>query len=271
VKLAAITGRLRRAAHELAGTPVTEAPPAKAVSPRPKAPDPAKLAYDFAVAALGATRPLTFVQVGANDGVTGDPVRDLVLRYGERAILIEPQPGLMDALRSAYATFTGKLEVLPIAIGASQGTLMLYRLAPSAEDAYQKAVGRPSSALASFDRDALHRKIAKRLQMSGERASSVIEQLPCPMLPLSDVLQKHNVEHIDVLQVDCEGYDVEVIKSLGVARPTIINFEHHLLTAEAWAEWETWAREGGYGYVRGKADCLAVRGATPGSYASSTV
>jgi hypothetical protein len=35
-----------------------------------------------------------FIQIGANNGMTGDPIRKYILKYHWRGILVEPQPDI---------------------------------------------------------------------------------------------------------------------------------------------------------------------------------
>jgi hypothetical protein len=68
------------------------------------------------------------VQVGANDGKTGDPVYGLIREYADRALLIEPQPWLIDALKENYSDFSGHLVIENIAISNKNSTLYLFVL-----------------------------------------------------------------------------------------------------------------------------------------------
>ena len=45
---------------------------------------------------------LTFVQVGAFDGVTGDPLRKYIEKCGWRGVVVEPQAQAVDQLRELY-------------------------------------------------------------------------------------------------------------------------------------------------------------------------
>jgi len=54
----------------------------------------------------------------------------------------------------------------------------------------------------------------------------VKEKVPC--ISLNDLLKKHQVAKIDLLQIDTEGHDSEIILNLDfkVIKPKIIHFEH---------------------------------------------
>lgn len=209
--------------------------------------------------ALGQTQNLSFVQVGANDGKSCDPVYKHILNHGSKAILIEPQPWLIDSIRCNYSAFTGQLSIQNIAIGAKQGELIIYTLKREYWDAYEKKVGRPPHPIFSSIKEQVLKRIAPRLGIDRKAAEAAIEELRVPMKPLHDVITEHAWDHVDVLQVDCEGLDVDVIKSLGHYRPTVIHFESMNLERSQWKDWEEWSRSENYGYVRGRKDTLAVR------------
>lgn len=44
-----------------------------------------------------------FRQIGANDGVLGDPLHDSVLRHKLTGLLVEPLPNLCERLKANYA------------------------------------------------------------------------------------------------------------------------------------------------------------------------
>src|SRR3954468_10330611 len=50
----------------------------------------------------GAYSDVAFLQIGANDGVTGDPIRAFVTRYGWHGVCLEPQPEAFARLQATY-------------------------------------------------------------------------------------------------------------------------------------------------------------------------
>ena len=215
---------------------------------------------DLVLPALGAVRPFSVVQVGANDGKQGDPIHRHVLAHGARALLIETQPWLIEALRENYAAFTGDLVVENIAIGPEHGTLTLHILRQEFWDDYTARVGRSPTPIFSPDRAQVLRRVAPRLGLSREEAESRLDTLEVAMEPLSEVIARHGFGNPDVLQIDCEGWDVQVILSLGDCRPALINFESFNLSAEDWKTFLGWSKRNGYGFIQGRSDTLAIRG-----------
>lgn len=190
---------------------------------------------DISIAALGAQRKLNFVQVGANDGKSGDPIHRSVMRYGARALLIEPQPWLIERLRENYAEFTGELVVENVAIGPEPGTITLHVLKQDLWAEYRERVGREPDQIVSSNRGLVVPKIRKRLALDLDQAEASVERLDVPMVPLSALIVQYGFCDVDVLQIDCEGWDFQVIRSLGACRPAVINFESNKLSSEDWS------------------------------------
>ena len=204
---------------------------------------------------------LQVVQVGANDGLEGDPVNHLIHRYAAKALLIEPIPQLIDKLKKAYDNYNGQLIIENAAIGTGDGHFHLNILDPKYWDEYVGKVGRHPTAISSIYPEPLVKKIATRLDVGQEEAQRRVISIECPQYTLSAALEKYAFSNVDLLQVDCEGYDIEVIMSLGDHRPRLINFESFNLDSKDWSRWKNWAKDNGYGWIQGPMDTLAILGA----------
>lgn len=214
---------------------------------------------DLAIASAGAFKRLKFVQVGANDGKTGDPIHNAVLAYADSALLIEPQSWLIDGLRSNYSSFAGNLVIENIAIGTAPGEMELHILDEVHWPEYIKRTGRHPSPIFSPCREQVLRRVSARLELDSESVEAAVIPVPVPVEPLSSLLEKHDFTDVDILQIDCEGWDYEVIKSLGDVRPPIINFESANLSETDWNSFVDWSIQNGYGYIRTGMDTLALR------------
>ena len=73
-------------------------------------------------------------------------------------------------------------------------------------------------------------------------------------------MDKYNFKEIDLLQIDAEGYDFQIINSLGDITPKIIHFESFDLTAKDWVNFKHYCDRKGYGFIQGKQDTLAIYG-----------
>jgi FkbM family methyltransferase len=149
---------------------------------------------------------LTFMQIGAYDGVGDDDLRELVARYGLRGVLIEPQPAAYCRLQQTYRD-QPQVALLPVAIAESEGVRALYCRR-----------GRATMA-ASFDR--------RHLIRHGIPDTEIItHQVACHTV--ESALRAAGFDHVDLIQIDAEGFDWPIIRSIDFSRlpPAIIRFEY---------------------------------------------
>jgi FkbM family methyltransferase len=164
-----------------------------------------------------------YLQVGAFDGVSGDPVYPLIERHGLKGVLVEPQRDAFARLQSNYARFDG-FTFVNAAISDQDGSLTLYRIKPEAQGPYWL------HQIASLDRNVLMQH-ADRVP----NLESLIEAERVRTITFATLLKETGVERIDLLQIDAEGYDAELLRLFDIParRPAIVRFEHtHLSVAD---------------------------------------
>ncbi len=160
-----------------------------------------------------------FVQIGANDGLSFDPIRGYVEEFHWRGLLVEPQPRIFSKLVQNYREYP-QLIFENAAIGPTDGVATLY--------AFSEDSGLPEHAtmLASFRRDVL--------EANGHGYAGRIEEIKVPTLTFRSLLNKHSIKKVDFLQIDTEGFDYEVLKMVDfqLIKPALIHFENNFLTAD---------------------------------------
>lgn len=164
-----------------------------------------------------------YLQVGAFDGVSGDPIRPLIEKHRLRGILVEPQRDAFERLKVNYSRFGPEAFVfINAAIADHDGTAPLYRIKPEArgpEWLHQ---------IASFDRNVVlrHSQVVPNLE-------SFIETENVRCVTFATLFEQTGIRRVDMLQVDAEGYDHEVLRlfEIPTRRPAIIRFEHKHLNA----------------------------------------
>jgi FkbM family methyltransferase len=192
-----------------------------------------------------------YLQIGAFDGIAGDPIYPLIERHGLRGLLVEPQRQAFEQLRANYARFGEERFVfINAAIGAENGTATLYRLRPT-EHAPEWL-----PQLASFDRAVLlsHGHLIPNIE-------SLIEADPVRCLTFPALFAEAGIERVDLLQVDAEGYDAEILRlfDLTARRPPIVRFEHKHLSRGAHEAAIEELLDLGYRVAIGDGDTLAYR------------
>jgi FkbM family methyltransferase len=167
------------------------------------------------VVARRAGRPLTFVQIGANDGVIWDPIHQVVQAAGWSGVLVEPLPVMFERLVANYAGVPG-LAFENAAVGTADGTSTMYSVEPRPGDPYWVEL------TASFDLAT----IVSHGDLAG--VEERIVEVPVASLTLPTLVSRHGLVSIDVMIVDVEGYDYEILKQIDFSSswaPTFIIYE----------------------------------------------
>jgi FkbM family methyltransferase len=161
-----------------------------------------------------------FLQVGANDGVTFDPIFPLVEKHSLNGTLVEPQLDSYNTLKDNYARFGGSTFLfVNAAIAAKDGALPFYRIR------MEPKVPSRLSGIASFDRSVL----MKHKASSGlPDFDSLIEANSVRCVSFSSLFNELSLPHVDLLQIDAEGYDSHILHQFDLAhrKPAIVRFEH---------------------------------------------
>lgn len=181
-------------------------------------------------------RPLRIVQIGANDGVTSDPLASFLETMGRHvhALRIEPHPAVFELLKELHLGQAG-VTLLNVAIDESPGTMDLFFLREDDWDRYRSVSGYNPTGITSTSRQHVAEHVARALKLSSIEADALIDSVSVRCMPLSDALRESDFgTPVDVLQVDAEGLDDRIILSsnvddLGFA---LINYEVKHLTDE---------------------------------------
>ena len=175
----------------------------------------------------------TFVQIGAYDGQTSDPVNEYVLTGKMNCLLVEPIETSFHKLRKFYDG-TPNIHLIQAAIGHSNGSTIMFKVRQTSQN-----YSIPRGGLASFEKAHLLRHGIKEED---------IETVNVPCLTLKSLLAKFHLTEIDIMQIDTEGFDAEIVKmALAMDKtPDCINFENSNLSLENKTEIYDLLTKGGY-------------------------
>lgn len=189
-----------------------------------------------------------FVQVGAYDGVSTDPLRKYIRRCRWRGVMLEPQPGPAARLRELYSAWPD-IAVVNAAVDNSAGVRSLFVL--TGEDLPAWAGG-----MASFDRNHLLRH-----DYAVPGIEAMIRELKVDCVSFTDVLDLLPPGRLDLLQIDAEGADGRILSHFPFDRikPAIVQWESKNMTRAEQEETLGRLCQEGYKVARsGTEDCLAV-------------
>ena len=182
-----------------------------------------------------------FVQIGANDGVSFDFLYDFVITRQSTGLVIEPVKDYFEDLVRNYKDYP-KISKINMAVHFSEKSKPIYKIKDSSKHKYPEWV----KGIASFDE--LHHQKLKiaREDMEAENVSTDT---------LMNLLSNfYPYQKIDYLQIDTEGYDLEVLKMIdfSIFKPSIIKYEHvNLEKKELVVSKELLSKEGYILYKRG--------------------
>jgi len=190
-----------------------------------------------------------FVQIGAMDGVTDDPIHDLVLKYGWRGLLVEPIRDHFETLQKTYAGVEG-LAFENAAITDKTGPGTMYRV--PTQTVRDMKLHPWALQASSFHLD--------RSDLGNDEMKPHLVQETVACLTLPDLLAKHNVTELQVLQMDTEGYDFPILNQLDFRRfrPKIINLEIVNMTKQELGRCKRLLDDHGYHYTKVGYDLLSV-------------
>lgn len=180
------------------------------------------------IAELLLTRPeARFVQIGAHDGASGDPLHAFIKSGRLRGLLVEAQPEVYARLRQTYAQTAG-LTMLNLVVSTSETapSVLFYRIKP---EFHAQIPG--ADQLSGLTPRVIERALRGRFS----NIDAMIETVDLPAAPLMRMLAEHAMLKANILCIDAEGSDAAILASIDFARfkPAIIHYEWcHLPLAE---------------------------------------
>lgn len=206
--------------------------------------------------------PVTFLQIGANDGFINDPLHIFIKRDNWRGVLLEPLPDVFDEYLSRLHRKRPEITAINAALDRSDGTRPFYRLSISRE--------RWAHGLSSFDRGVLEKKLRdgsmeRNMRREGVTLPDNLDECiladEVPTISPETLLKKFEGVEPDLLVIDTEGYDYEILKMLDLDRisPEVIIYEEMLFDEKTAAECRGYLGSHGYSCRSIRRDVLAVK------------
>ena len=173
----------------------------------------------------------TVVQIGASDGYTSDDTTYILSSYPWKVVLVEPIPKLYEELKEntknrenyfyeqcAITENDGEVEMLTI-----PSEIILN------EEIHPGYKGM-SCVFSSKHNNLGNSKYERDIEIREKYGT----QIKVPSMTLSSLMNKHNLDSIDVFLCDAEGYDYDIFKQidLNTHKPKFIRLEHMNLSEE---------------------------------------
>lgn len=175
-----------------------------------------------------------FVNVGANDGVMNDPIYPFVAKYGWRGIAIEPVPHVFAQLSANYRNLAG-VTLEQVAIAESPRPFWFVRPGSGSEEFAVQQIGslkkdyvydslrrlrfmpNPGPGYADVEPELVH-TAHEGGPLVVEDVDTFVEEIEVECVAFNALMERHAVDHIDFLNIDAEGCDYEVLRSIDFDR-----------------------------------------------------
>lgn len=164
------------------------------------------LLIDDVLKKYAGSQPVCFVEIGANDGIRGDHLNYWIQNFGWTGLMCEPLKVEFSVLEKLYSS-NPNIHTENVAIHSFLKELTLY--VPKLEKR------RGTASIFKKNRNIWRHR--KRL-----------EKITAPCCTAQSLIDKHSLNQFKVLQIDVEGAELEVLKSIDLNKncPDIINYEH---------------------------------------------
>lgn len=197
-----------------------------------------------------------FIEMGANDGKTNDPLYPYIVKHGLRGVVVEPQPDVYDLLVETYKD-QPQVTCVHGAIAEETGVRPFYTAKESVKttENYSRVTG-----LGTLNRDVLVKTLKNKLP-KGTDVSTCIQVSNIEAITFDDLCTRLSVKRVDYIQSDCEGYDYEILRTIDLKKhtPKIINFESGHLSDQDRKACEGMLENAGYQWFRHGIDTCAYR------------
>lgn len=166
-------------------------------------------------------KPFSFVQVGANDGVSFDFLYDFVIKRKSRGVVIEPIPDYFKELVSNY-NYNSEIIKCNLAVHPTMQEINMYKIKAAATQKYPDWV----RGIASLDPNHHLKTGIDSADISTEIVKASNFETILASIPWENF-------EIQYLQIDTEGFDFEVLKMVDLYKwkPLLVKFESVNLSA----------------------------------------
>jgi FkbM family methyltransferase len=183
---------------------------------------------DFYNAYFSSTKQKRLIQVGANDGIMCDPLRQYLVKGRDQnisAVLIEPLPYYYGKLRDLYRGYP-EITVVNVACGACRGNAPLYFIEPDIADRMNGngPANNWAHGQGSFDPDVIRYWI-ERNKFRGEDYVNNIDTFirsiisaDVDIVPLSDIAMSRQNDNL-LIVIDVQGFELDVIRGIDWDHP----------------------------------------------------
>ena len=162
-----------------------------------------------------------FIQIGANDGMSVDPIREFVVANAHwHGALVEPVPQIFALLRRNYSYLEGKrrLAFFNVAVSNEEGAQEFWKI----KDEYLREFPLFAYGVGSFDREHIVRHFPNVPNLE-----SKLQVIQVPCRTYQQIREQAGLADVHLLHMDVEGHESRILESIDLSHsaPLIILFE----------------------------------------------
>ncbi|MES2308204.1 MAG: FkbM family methyltransferase [Verrucomicrobiota bacterium] len=176
--------------------------------------------YDAIFNKLNSQEEVKFIQIGANDGKTHDPIHAFVSPSKKwQGIVVEPVEYIFNLLLKNYEN-RSDLIFENVAISDSNKDKKFFYVSNEAVKQI-KGLKNNYNGVNGFSYDHIVRHF-------GEKIKPFIKEQVMRTITLNTLLRRNNIQSLDILLIDVEGHEYSILKQLNFSeiKPKVILIEH---------------------------------------------
>jgi FkbM family methyltransferase len=169
------------------------------------------------------------LQIGAMDGINFDDTRGFLDMYRWKSVLVEPVPTIFDELKENFKDRDNYIFE-QCAITEEDGEIKMLTVPPDVIEREGLHPGYKGMSALYPLRNGFGSDYQRDIDVKAQFGVDIM----VPTLTLNSLLNKYNLQNVDILICDTEGYDWKIFKQLDFnrIRPKVIRLEYINLTDE---------------------------------------
>ena len=169
------------------------------------------------------------LQIGAMDGINFDDTRGFLDMYRWKSLLVEPVPAIFNELKENFKDRDNYIFE-QCAITEENGEIKMLTVPPDVIEREGLHPGYKGMSALYPLRNGFGSDYQRDIDVKAQFGVDIM----VPTLTLNSLLDKHNIQNVDILICDAEGYDWKIFNQLDFnrIRPKVIRLEYINLTDE---------------------------------------
>jgi FkbM family methyltransferase len=209
--------------------------------------------YDLLRKASRSLPEVAFIQIGSNDGISVDPIREFVVANGKwHGAFVEPVPQIFARLRRNYSYLRGRdFSFFNVAVSTEEGAKQFWKI----KDADLHEFPPFAYQVGSFDREHILKHFPAHPNLETK-----LEAIEVPCRSYRQIREQAGLRDVHVLHLDVEGHEDQILNAIdfSLSKPLVILFEISHMSQSTSRDVFAMLQGHGYHLLEFEADCIAT-------------